>query len=164
MGVDVEQFAEQDITRLSELIWDSILGLKIHRAVQRPEDLAPRETLVGSVHITGRWHGAVTLECPVSLARKMAGIMFGLDEKDTTLDLSVDALGEIINMTGGNIKASLLPGLSELSLPTVRSGDMFRGRMPDTCLVTRLDFACLDEPVVVKLLEKNSPPTDTVVN
>ena len=163
MGVGLEQFGEQDITSLSEVIWDSILGLKVCRATRGPGDLPPSETLVGCVHITGGWEGAVTLECSISLARKVSAIMFSLNEEAATREFIEDALGELTNMTGGNIKASLLPGLSDLGLPTVESGTLYSVRIPDTRLVTRLVFTCLDEHFVVTLLEKTSQPSDSPV-
>jgi chemotaxis protein CheX len=44
--------------------------------------------------------------------------MFDLEPEAVTLDETRDALGELTNMMGGNLKA-LLPGPSRLSLPTV---------------------------------------------
>ena len=154
MSSSAAQFGEEDITSLSELIWGSVLGLAVHRS-DEPVELLPGETLVGCVQITGSWDGAVTLECPTSLARRVSAIMFGLNEEDTTLEFTQDALGELTNMMGGNIKSSLLPELSSLGLPTVVNGDTYSARVTDTRLVTRIAFTCLDQPFVVTLW--NSP-------
>jgi len=74
--------------------------------------------LAGCVHISGEWEGAVTLDCPSELAKKVASIMFSLTEDELSSDLIQDALGELTNMTRGNLK-SLLPEPCYLSLPAV---------------------------------------------
>ena len=69
-----------------------------------------------SVGIQGDWTGTVTLEMAPTTAETAARTMLLLDtveEADVT-----DALGELVNMIGGNIK-SLLPSGSTLGLPIV---------------------------------------------
>jgi chemotaxis protein CheX len=63
---------------------------------------------VGAVRISGAWDGWVTLEVPVATASRVAAAMLGLagGEPDAA-DVS-DAVGELANIIGGNVK-SLLP-------------------------------------------------------
>jgi chemotaxis protein CheX len=61
----------------------------------------------------------------------------------------VDAIGEIANMTGGNVKA-LLPGPSVLSLPEVAAGTA--AAVPGRP-VSRLAFAVDSSPLVVAVVE-----------
>ena len=77
-----------------------------------------RPRLVGRVEITGQWEGAVTIDCDAELAARIAAVMFGMEDGGAEPDEIRDALGELANMAGGNIK-SLLPAPSQLSLPTV---------------------------------------------
>ena len=65
-----------------------------------------------------------------------------------------DAMGELTNMTGGNVKA-LLPEGCRLSLPTVVEGSAYTARVPGSELVTSVGFKCQGSPVVVRLLKKS---------
>src|SRR4051794_26191707 len=71
---------------------------------------------IGTVHITGSWCGSVAIELPEPFARIVAGAMFGNAPTDVADDEVVDVVGELANMTGGNVKA-LVEGDCSLSLP-----------------------------------------------
>ena len=65
--------------------------------------------------------------------------------------LSQDAIGELTNMLGGNVKG-LVAEPSRLSLPTVVEGDRFSVRVPQrTQPRTALAFECAGEPCVVRV-------------
>jgi CheY-specific phosphatase CheX len=67
-----------------------------------------------------------------------------------------DALGEITNMTGGNIKA-LLPGACHLSLPAVVEGTSYTIRVPSTRIVTRVPFECEGMHGAVSIMTADIP-------
>jgi len=67
--------------------------------------------------------------------------MFRLGETPPTLEDIRDALGEVTNMTGGNIKA-LVSGTCHLSLPAVVEGKAYTIRVPSTQAVERVTFEC----------------------
>jgi CheY-specific phosphatase CheX len=150
-------FAEKEITSLTETIWLSTLGLAVERIAELPPEVSRQRTLMGCVHISGEWQGAVVLHCPMPLAQRLAQIMFSLNGQAPTLEDTQDALGEITNMTGGNIKA-LLPEPCSLSLPAIVEGEDYTLRVPGTCLVSRLVFQCQDAAFVVSLLQKDLTP------
>jgi chemotaxis protein CheY-P-specific phosphatase CheC len=103
-----------DVNTQVEMIWDSTLQLPV-----QPLDQVPATqpgAVVGSIHITGAWEGAITLVCDDRLARQAAAVMFGLADHELTREHVLDAIGELTNMAGGNLKA-LLPGPCQLSLP-----------------------------------------------
>jgi chemotaxis protein CheX len=104
------------------------------------------------VQITGTWEGTVAIACPVNLAKKVSAIMFGIDENQAGEEEIQDAIGELANMTGGNIK-SLLPEPCYLSLPAVAFTDHGL-RVPGSELVTQINFACDDNLFMVSLLKK----------
>lgn len=79
---------------------------------------AVHDAVTGSVDITGAWNGAVELTCSRTAARLAAATMYALDEASVTDGEVLDAVGELVNIVGGNIK-SLLPGPTDLSLPSV---------------------------------------------
>ena len=74
------------------------------------------ELMRGSVTIEGQSHAIVTVDCSETLARLLGGAMFEAEPSTLSREDVADALGEIANIIGGNIKA-LLPGPSRLGLP-----------------------------------------------
>jgi chemotaxis protein CheX len=104
-----------EVVEVTQSVWLSLLG----------EELAPvddtTETgamLSGCVQLSGAFEGAVSVDCAAPLARTVTGVMFEMEPSKASGEELADAIGEITNMIGGNIKA-LLPGPSVLSLPTV---------------------------------------------
>jgi len=146
------QVVVKDVCPLTESIWRSVLGLDVSRVEERPK--SGQRTLTGCVQITGTWEGAVTLDCSAALARRVAGIMFGVTPEAAASDEMKDALGEMTNMTGGNIK-NLLPSPSLLSLPSVTEGLDYTVSVPGGRLIGQVAFDCLGEPLRVSLLERD---------
>jgi chemotaxis protein CheX len=132
-------------------IWSSILGLEA-RPTDKAVAFTSRGNLTGCILITGRWQGAVTLDCPEALAARATAVMFGLDRKDVDRDQTYDALGELTNMIAGNFK-SLLPQPCDLSLPTVTQGTDYAFRIIDSEVVNRFGFECDDYPFVVTIFK-----------
>lgn len=144
--------AEHDIAVLVDEIWMTTLGLPTRQVDTVDGRLMPAgPTLDGIINITGEWQGAVTLQVPKRLAARVASAMFRLDSATPTLEDMQDAVGELTNMTGGNIKG-LLPGTCHLSLPTVIEGADYRLRLPGAEVVRQVAFRCEDEPIVVQLI------------
>ena len=69
----------------------------------------------------------------------------------TTADIA-DALGELANIIGGNVK-SLLPEPCALSLPHVLVGRVDQEHWPAVTEVCRLDGSWHDEMVHISVLE-----------
>ena len=81
-----------------------------------PLDVNGTRHLSASVQISGGWEGTVLVSCPEALAQRVAGVMF--DTPEASDDEIRDALGEVANMTAGNVKA-LVESYCRLSLPAV---------------------------------------------
>jgi CheY-specific phosphatase CheX len=141
----------QEIATLSENIWLSVLGLPLHASDAEGDALPNGPTVDGIVTISGDWQGAVIVQVPQPLAARVASIMFSLGDAPPTLEDVQDALGEITNMTGGNLKA-LMPGSCHLSLPAVIDGSDYRIRIPTARVLTRVLFHCEGQPAVVSLV------------
>jgi chemotaxis protein CheX len=142
---------EEEIQRLAPTIWESILRLPLSPAAEA----APSgERIVSAcVHITGAWNGVVTLNCSVEFGSRAARIMFNSEEeKPATADIQ-DALGELANMMGGNIKG-LLPEMCHLSLPAVVEGADYSVRFPGARLLTSIPFRCGEYPLTVSLHQR----------
>lgn len=132
----------EQMLEYAQTVWTTILGVPLSAS---PSPDPGAERYHGRVHISGAWEGTVVLECSGTFARWAASRMF--DSADTSFDEVRDALGELTNMVGGNIKA-LLPGPSRLSIPEVATGD---GAEVERVLRV-LELDCQGEPVVLKLL------------
>jgi CheY-specific phosphatase CheX len=148
----MEQF-ETEICQYTEDIWKSILDLDVKKIVEQYCPTEGESVLAGCVHISGEWEGAVTLDCPMELAQKITSIMFQLKDAEVTPDLIQDALGELTNMTGGNIK-SLLPEPCYLSLPAV-TRTQYGLRVPGSELISNVTFQCWGYKFKVSVLKKS---------
>ena len=110
-----------DLHQIAADIWAAILGLELKpnpaTEAHDPDD----RVVTGCVQITGDWAGAVTVQCSDRLARRATSLMFAMEEDEVSDEEINDTIGELANMTGGNVK-SLLAGSCQLSLPSVTSG------------------------------------------
>jgi chemotaxis protein CheX len=149
------QFLEEEICQVAETVWESVLGVNLVRQPQIPA--APTRGFTGCVQFTGAWEGAVTIECSAEFARQAAATMFGVEPGAASVADTQDAIGELANMTGGNVKA-LLPEPCRLSLPTVVEGSDYTTRLHGGTLVTTVAFECQGSPLVVRLLKKLDGP------
>ncbi|MBY0489620.1 MAG: chemotaxis protein CheX [Gemmatimonadaceae bacterium] len=139
-------------------VWESMLGM-----VVEPDDTiqplghdpVSEHTYAGVVQIGGAWDGAVAVQCSDRMARHAAQHMFSLEHGDVSVADLQDALGELTNMTGGNIKA-LLPEPCRLGLPVVVEGADYRLRLPGASVVRRATYRADGELVVVTMLERTT--------
>lgn len=145
------QSIEDQIRQLTPAIWDAVLRLPLQ---EEPAPAPSHNRVVSAcVHITGAWNGAVALSCEIDFATRAAGIMFDLGDKaPSTADMQ-DALGELTNMIGGNIKA-LLPEPCHLSLPSAVEGADYSVRIVRSRVVTAVPFCSNGHHMIVSLLER----------
>ncbi len=145
----VSGVTESEITEVTNSVWESMLGLSLLVVDEEPQpDAGPYMT--GCVLISGAFEGAVTLECSKSAATLLAGSMFGMTEDELTDSETTDALGELANMVGGNLKA-LVVQPSKISLPSVAEGDSYKVSIPGTVPSSTVHFLCEGHPVHVTL-------------
>jgi chemotaxis protein CheX len=139
---------EQSLRDFADNIWTSMLGLSL--------DAGPSGEgeghLTGCVAISGGWEGAVTVELSGPLARKVAAALFAMEPDEVGDGEVSDAVGELANMIGGNVKA-LMPGSCQLSLPSVVQGreDAFEAARGILCASAGL--SCEAEPLRVSVFE-----------
>jgi len=132
-----------------ETVWATLLGLAVQRrSAPVPADETP--AWAGTVRITGAWDGEVRVQCSAELAHRAAAILFAVDRAAANAAQAEDALRELANVTGGNLM-EVLPGPSQLSMPSVWNGD---GTPPQTTglMLSRLYFDCQGEPLSVVVL------------
>jgi CheY-specific phosphatase CheX len=146
---------EQDIRDITSAVWTNVLQTDAEERSGMPEPRLPATVVTGCVQISGAWEGAVMIQCPVGLARAAAASMFETSPADTSSDDVRDALGELANMVGGNIKA-LLPGPTQLSLPVVVESARAALTICDAVAVQTVWFASHGEEFVVTLLSREA--------
>lgn len=129
-----------DVVVIAQDVWVSFLDLQLEPVPGGAPAPAGGAgvTMSGVVGVLDTWTGYVVLECTEDTARAMAAAMFRTDGGGEASGDVADALGELTNMIGGNVK-SLLPAPSRLSLPRVHSG-VWRPAEPTARLVNRVDF------------------------
>ena len=81
---------------------------------------AVADRITSVVRFVGAWSGAVVVRCGIGTAEKLAQRLFKLDQ--VAPDDIADAMGELANMIGGNLKSILPPGVI-LSVPDVTLGN-----------------------------------------
>lgn len=151
---------KQQLTELKSAIFgvaNSIWGEASGHYLEPVETISPQDedalNLTGCIRINGGWNGAVILECTSKLATWASKSVLYLDLDGKNSNEVADALGELVNMTGGNIKA-LLPGPSMLSLPVVANGTDVNLFVPGSEPFLTLKFKSDGEPLVISLVKQ----------
>lgn len=151
------QFKEEELTQYIEMVWSSILGLEVRQS--KEAYVVIPSNVESCVQISGAWLGLVTINCPEPLAHKIAEIMFQVAPGTAGQEELQDAMGEIINMVGGNIKA-LMPPPCHLSLPIVAlSGHSLH--FPMTQVVCKITMRSLDQLFQVTIMKQKESTLKT---
>jgi chemotaxis protein CheX len=109
-----------------------------------------------AVYFAGAWSGAVLVECPLAMAFEFTARLMRIP-KPLQFDNDVyDALGELANMIGGNLKSVLPRGVS-LSMPSVVEGSKYSVRVCGANNNKRMNFIGPDGPFWVTLVETQTP-------
>lgn len=130
-----ELIDEATVQGIAEEAWSALVGDE-EFLVPLPGGL-PEDAISSWVEIVGPWNGAVVLTTGRSTAEELSRCLLAehappvLDDEDVE-----DALGELANVVGGNVKA-VLPGPSVLGLPEVGTAPE-PGLPADTCRVDLL--------------------------
>lgn len=135
------------VAQVAQEIWTALLAAD-EGSPLLPGDVASNE-VVAQIHISGEWNGTVCLNCSNLAARHATSAMFGMEDDELTDADIKDAVGELVNVMGGNIKG-LVEGPSDLSLPKVSEGPVAHpaGRLE---LAQEVRFSWMAEPVVVSI-------------
>jgi chemotaxis protein CheX len=139
---------DEELLGITRDVWESFTGRTVELAdgQARPDGGG---LTVGRVTVSGEWQGSVLLACPPQLARMAAAAMFDLPTEQLDDEQVADALGELTNMIGGNLK-SLIPGPSRLSMPTV-TVDASTLPAPGAALLSTVWMACEGLPLTVSV-------------
>ena len=144
-----------DIIAITQEVWSSFLLLD---AVEGSTESDPvvGQRMTGVVNVSGAWQGSVVVECPIAHAVAAAEAMFAAEPGSLSSDEVGDALGELTNMVGGNIK-SLLPAPAALSIPSVTEGESYTVRLPGAVQLNTVALVCAAGVVHVSLWKVRNP-------
>ena len=107
--------SEDDLRALVAQVWQTLLTDPPAPVADPPDESGWTRA---EVTISGDWSGTVRVSCPPSAARHLAAAMLDLEAGTAADEDEVnDAMGELANVIGGNIKGCL--GGGTLGLPTV---------------------------------------------
>jgi chemotaxis protein CheX len=139
------------VNQIVEHVFQTMMGLEV-RVIRTKWPPAKGELITAAISLAGPWKGAVLLECGLNAAFLFTSRMIGIDVPAALNDDVRDALGELANMIGGNLK-SVLPGGVSLSLPTVVWGQDYTMQICRAGTVQRWVFAGESVTFAVDLIE-----------
>ncbi len=116
----------ETVVQIVESIFETMMEMNVC-SVEAPA-FPVGQHLTSSVYLEGNWNGAVSLECDHQQACHFASKLLAMDPPETVDDDVRDALGELANMIGGNLK-SMLGTDVRLSMPSVIDGTNYELRV-----------------------------------
>lgn len=145
------QLSAKDLREVVETVWSATLGFEV---LDPWGSLPPpaEQSWCGCIHVAGAWNGMIKVSMSEGLTRRAAAAMFDAPGQTLSQADMTDALGEITNMAGGNVKA-LLPGPSQLSLPSVVIGADFSVISPGGVLLCEVAFQSGGSQIRVQVVE-----------
>lgn len=107
------------IAQIAQDVFQTMLDYPV--SCSEEESSQVTDAVTAAIFLSGTWKGAVILECSQSEASGFTARLMKISEPAGINDDVRDALGEIVNMIGGNMK-SILPAGVSLSIPSVLDG------------------------------------------
>ncbi|MGC1511965.1 MAG: chemotaxis protein CheX [Acidimicrobiales bacterium] len=145
---------EEDIIQIVSDIWTSMLGIDAEFVGAGGELKSESRMLSANVQISGDWEGVLTVLCAETLAGQFAGAMLEMDPDEIEGAEVHDAMGELANIAGGNLKA-LVDGHAKLSLPVVTGGLELAFSIPGSKVVSNLAFRSNGEIFTILIVAKD---------
>jgi chemotaxis protein CheX len=143
---------EATIQSIAEEAWSALVGEDEYLV---PLPGGPVQDAISSwVEVVGPWNGSVVITTARTTAEQLSRCLLKqhappvIDVEDVE-----DALGELANVVGGNVKA-VLPGPSALGLPEVGSAP---AAGPDTC---RVDLLWRGQSLSISVQGSSGAPLD----
>lgn len=155
MSAAAELLREADVRDVIDAVLSGFLQVEPRAVLSSAEAhvLDPDGCITGCVTIGGAFSGAVVLVAPEGFVRRAAATMFDSLAAGVTEDMVRDALAELTNVIGGNVKSllsSLLDRHCHLSLPLVAHGVL---SLPGASLVHELWCRCGVDVLRVSVFE-----------
>jgi chemotaxis protein CheX len=149
----------EDLEQIAEQVWSSYLDPDGDKPLVLMPPEHPANDIAAMVGLSGAWQGRVVICGSTPMARAATAALLGIGDDEVSSSDILDALGELANIIGGNIK-SMLPEPSLLTLPSVHIAAeggiaVVRGGADEVC---RIEATWIGEPVSLSVLEGPSSP------
>lgn len=141
---------EQRMLSVSKELWNSQLGLTV-RPRSAAGDGQDEKTLSSCVKFSGAWQGAILVECPESIARHAAVMLFADDGEGGEEDLEA-AIKELADMFGKRIRP-FLPEETKLSRPSLVEDEETCKALAGMQGLSELRLSCEGRPVRIVLFQ-----------
>jgi len=138
-----------DLDNIAEQVWSAFLADGHEAVVDGAEPVDLDADLAASVAIVGAFDGHVVVTSSRDGSREVASALFEMSADELSADEVGDALGELANVLGGNVK-SMLPAPSTMSLPRIASAA--HGHWPGTVELCRTVVAWRGNQFILILL------------
>lgn len=112
------------IVEATNEIFSTMVMMEVAVEGEITDSMSPlKDSITGVIGLAGTHKGVLAIHFPHSVAMAITGSFLGMDVEELNEDVE-DAVGELANMLGGNVKSILSEkGRDiELSLPSVISG------------------------------------------
>jgi hypothetical protein len=147
---------EQQILSVSRELWSTQLGLELQPAADART--TAERTLSSCITVSGKWNGAIVLECSEAVARHAAAVLFEADGQTAEQSEIQDALNELADMVGKKVRG-LLPEATKLSRAASVGTESPRSKSIDGMSgLSHLDLSCEGRPVRISLFEQEREP------
>ncbi|MGZ4437709.1 MAG: chemotaxis protein CheX [Nocardioides sp.] len=148
MSAEILELA--DVEAISNDVWGSFLMTGAEPS-SAGVPLTESDLVRASIQSWGAWDGRVVIEMAPATAHAMTATMLGLGiDEAVAPDEVEDAVGELVNMIGGNIK-SLMPSPSSLGLPVVSRESGAGGGVEEARQLCDAELAWAGAPVRVRV-------------
>lgn len=138
------------IAQVVDEVWDAVVGTPL--TTSPPIGPSGRQELAATVAYLGDWRGAIVMRLDAALARLVGSRMFMLPAEALSETEIHDAVGEVCNMIGGNLRAHLST-TCELGTPTIVTGVDLEVAIPDTTALVSLQYRSGEAAVGFTLLQ-----------
>lgn len=137
----------EDIESITTSVWATMIDTELS-VDARADANSVEASMVGVVGLSGAYIGEVALHLSEGLVRGAASVMFAVPARDVTEDQMKDAVAELTNMVGGNVKC-LVEQPTQLGLPHVFTAAEAEARPAAEGDTTTVGFASHDGGLVV---------------
>lgn len=136
----------EEVARMANDLFNAMLGMRFNPEPQDSTSIAPAD-LQASIRISGVWEAECHVLASDELATRIARAMFGSEAGELTEAEILDAMGEVVNIIGGNAKGFVNLDC-HLALPCV---SRVVDDQPASGLT--LDFDCDGLPLTIVMVE-----------
>lgn len=125
-------------------IFSTMIMMDVEVSKEQSGDLQVlKDSISGIIGLAGKHKGVLAIHLPNKVAMTITGNFLGMDVDEVNEDVE-DAVGELANMLGGNVKTILSEKGKdiELSMPSTISGKEYDFQSTKEAEHTRIPFKC----------------------